>query len=192
MTKKVYFPRAKDPILQSSLSHITAVHNAVKHARRFFSPSATNEIMEEFLTDVSPHSIQHTQNCLTYLTLFIPTSGLPPPKPDNVKGDTVPFHWIPTLFSIWSLSKSDFDKQIISVLGRLAKGQVAFPWNLSLDDDHVGRVFSAGLRCFGFPVGSGSSGSALSGRGGGRSLGGLDTVEKIAKLTIQYAYITFH
>jgi proteasome activator subunit 4 len=172
---RINFPRAREPILQSSLSHVPAVHALVKHARRFFSPSATKEIMEMFLSEMSPHCIDHSKNRLSNLSLFIPTLGPPPPPLESLQSDTTPFYWIPTLFCVWSQSKSDLDKSMITILGRLVKSQIAFPWNLCLNENHVGQVFSAGLRYFGLPVGSGISGSTLSGRGGSRNLDMVDS-----------------
>ncbi|KAI9330364.1 hypothetical protein DFJ73DRAFT_858866 [Zopfochytrium polystomum] len=175
--RRTSFPHRRERVLPASVGHLVAVINFVKQARRFFPPSATKEILEEFVPDLNPHNADHVRNILMQLSLFMPVGGPPPPAPDGITG-VPPFYWVPTLFSVWSFVKGAATKPLIDLLSRLAKAQVGSPWNVGWTEEQVSEVFTTVGRGFDLPIGSGSNGSALAARGGRGGPAKMDSSEK--------------
>ncbi|KAJ3196227.1 hypothetical protein HK101_009690 [Irineochytrium annulatum] len=161
--QKVHFPRSRERVLPGALKRNTIAHvTLAQEARRYFSPTATAEILEEFLPDFNVNQMTHSFNILCVMNILLPVDTPPAPlaahfQPEGVKGPA--FYWIPTIFSIWSYAGSipNLDVLFIDLLGRLAKAQVASPWNVGWTEDQVNVIFAAGMRCLNLPVGSGNS-----------------------------------
>ncbi|KAI8616672.1 hypothetical protein BC830DRAFT_1117031 [Chytriomyces sp. MP71] len=157
--KAVLFPRGRDRVFFADAGYAGELLKLVREARRFFPPSATLEIFEEFLPDMNPHNLHHMQRISDVFTRFLPSTTIPtPPRNFAVTAPNAPaFFWVPTIFSLWSLvsGSSELDLAYISVLARLAEDQVANPRDCGWTHAMIDTIFAVGLRDLELPVGSG-------------------------------------
>ncbi|ORY39104.1 hypothetical protein BCR33DRAFT_662528, partial [Rhizoclosmatium globosum] len=156
LIRRSSFPRGRERVFAIDASYTQETLKLVRTVRRLFPPSATPEILEEFLPDVNPHNQAHMLNIVGHMTVFLPTNRVPSPIPNSTLDSSAPaFYWVPTLIHIWSLSdnSSHLDKSIMSTFARLAEDQVHAPHLCGWTDEIVRVVVECGLRDLDLPVG---------------------------------------
>ncbi|KAI8387347.1 hypothetical protein BD560DRAFT_321031 [Blakeslea trispora] len=140
----------------------------VGFARRFFQPTAPNEILDEFLPKFTVHSPSDAIRAQGYLVLFLPVQ-----QQDN---HTILIdNYLPTIFSLWSMfTKSPtYDAQFAYLMSRIAENNLDCGDQIGLfTKQQVKTVFTVGLGMMNLPVGSRSDGSTSAGSGGGGSTTG--------------------
>lgn len=139
------------------------------YAQRYFTATATQEILQEFLPKFTTHHVSQAIRAQGYLVLFLPTANQP-------HYTTQAQGYLPTLFSLWSIftNSSTYDTQFTSLISRIAEHNLD---QGSLDiglftKQQVKTVFTTGLRMMNLPVGSRSDGSnSVGGAAGGTTTG---------------------
>eukprot|EP00708_Paratrimastix_pyriformis_P004097 GAFH01002921.1.p1 GENE.GAFH01002921.1~~GAFH01002921.1.p1 ORF type:complete len:316 (+),score=22.64 GAFH01002921.1:39-950(+) len=88
----------------------------IAKARPFFAPSATREIMAEFLPLCCPHDCFFFKG-LGYLTVFLPTKGR------GVAECSPPFPWLGDILALWDwhIGSTTLDHMVVGLLARAAR-----------------------------------------------------------------------
>ncbi|KAJ3061377.1 hypothetical protein HDU98_002714 [Podochytrium sp. JEL0797] len=177
LIKRASFPHKRDRVFNIDAVYIQEILKLVRATRHLFADDATKEILDEFMPDVSPHSLKHMQNIVGHMTVFLPTKNVP----DSIGSEDPWFYWIPTLFGIWSLSSgaAHLDKSILSVLARVAEDQVAHPELTRFSEEMIQVVWECGMSDMQLPVGSGGGA-----KGGGRGKANMSLIPYLAKFIV--------
>ncbi|TPX58023.1 hypothetical protein PhCBS80983_g03421 [Powellomyces hirtus] len=175
-------PKDASKISLSSTAMTGAMGSLVSQAQRYFAPESTAEILEELLPLINVHDPGWFSLSKGLLGMFLPTTTIPPPHPSLPSG-TTPFYWIPTIFALWSLSRTSLADTalFLDLIARLAEDQAHA--NPNWTEEQIRHVFSAGLLCLNLPVGSSSSGNAPM-SGGGADFGGKAAVDPFAAFVV--------
>ncbi|KAI8373532.1 hypothetical protein EDC96DRAFT_498664 [Choanephora cucurbitarum] len=165
---KTLFPKSRHQSLYIESRMMGGVLRLVGLAKRFFSPTAPSEILDECLPRFTVHSPSEAIRAQGYLALFLPVE-----QQDN---HTITIDsYMPTIFSLWSIfTKSPtFDAQFTYLMSRFAEHNLDRGDQIGLfTKQQVKTVFTVGLRMMNLPVGSRSDGSTSAGSGGGGSTTG--------------------
>ncbi|KAI8818081.1 uncharacterized protein EV422DRAFT_538673 [Fimicolochytrium jonesii] len=169
--KDLSTPKDISRVSMGSAAVAGAVASVVSRGNRFFPPEATQEILEELLPRINAHETGWLAVAKALLAMLLPTEK-PPPLPESLKSTAgvAPFFWVPTLFSLWSLSRGSGPEisMFLELLSRLVEDQAPCPYNVNFSEAQVRQVFAAGLGTLQLPVGSGTNANTASGGQGGR------------------------
>lgn len=161
--------KKRNLINQTFRKLLGAVLRLTGYAQRFFSPTATQEILDEFLPKFTVHSISEATRAQGYIALFLPVENQP-------HYTTLAQDYLPTIFSLWSIFtySPSFDTQFAILVSLIAE------FNLDQGNSDIGlftkqqvkTVFTTLLRMVNLPVGSRSDGSSsVGGAAGGTTTG---------------------
>ena len=176
--KRVFDPKIKDRPSPGVTKQLLSIVKLAQSAKRYFSPTATLEILETCLPYINVNRLSRTVTEISMMALLLPTEVPPAPLKTMNETDTPlpPFYWVPGLFQIWLLivNVPTVDSLFLDLFSRLAEDQVATPQNTGFTETQVRWIASVGLRSMDLPVGSGASGmetAPIRGRSGGGSSG---------------------
>ncbi|KAI9261229.1 hypothetical protein EDC94DRAFT_122877 [Helicostylum pulchrum] len=167
--EKTLFPKARQRALISESKLLGAVLRLAGYAQRFFSCTASHEILEEFLPKFTTHSISEATRSQGYIALFLPVENQP-------HYTTRAQDYLPTIFSLWSIFtySPTFDTQFVILVSLIAEFNMD-QGNLDIGlftKQQVKTVFTTLLRMVNLPVGSRSDGSSsVTGAAGGSTTG---------------------
>ena len=92
--------------------HGHIIMQLVRRSRNYFSPTSSNEIMEEIMQYISPHDLVSSLRYMSLLNVFLPVSN------------NFQVKWIEKLFQCWDLIEncSGWDFMLTSIFSRVIKG----------------------------------------------------------------------
>ncbi|OZJ03795.1 hypothetical protein BZG36_03001 [Bifiguratus adelaidae] len=166
-----YFAKSREKSLGAESKQMLGAVKLAKHARRFFAPDASAEILQELLPQFTAHSIADAFRVQGYLVHFLPVavSASASAKDDYSSISKT----LPTLFSLWSMLANShmYDLQFMDLLAAIAEE------NVHIDDvseglqelgifthQQVQWIFTVAIRMMNLPVGSASDGSGTTAR----------------------------
>ncbi|KAK6098331.1 Proteasome activator BLM10 [Batrachochytrium dendrobatidis] len=164
LLSKFFFPKQKDQMYPVASKIIGSVIKLAGYAQRFFSPEFATKLLELYFPRINIHYFPSMITRLSVVMLLLPVNVVPiAPKDMTVHAslsETPKFFWIPTFFSIWQMvvNVPTYDMLFIDLFGRLAEEQLATPEYCAWTDDQIRVIFTIGMKNFGLPIGSGSSG----------------------------------
>lgn len=119
-------------------SHGAALIRLAQHARRYFAPQATQQILEHIRPHLCPHD--HKLNeAQGFLSVFLPTNA------------QASLDWLEELLAMWEWSENNplWDKNYMSLLARVAEdGATRINWT-----PYLNLIFTHVLRGLDLPVG---------------------------------------
>ncbi|KAF9396493.1 hypothetical protein CPC16_001175 [Podila verticillata] len=123
----------------------------------FFPPEASEEILEEFLPNMTTSNLPDLLKAQTYLSTFLPT---------DAKNGMDPREWMPAIFRIWSMvvRSGEFDRNFMSLISRVALDNVGVKDMFT--EGQARTMFAAGLNALNLPVGKGQQTSTVDAEGG--------------------------
>eukprot|EP00158_Paraphelidium_tribonemae_P009935 Partr_v1_DN29003_c0_g1_i3_m58759 putative Proteasome (Prosome, macropain) activator subunit 4 len=181
LLRETLYPQQREKVYPRQSRLVENLIKVLPFIKRFFSPSATDEIFAEFLPRLNPNSPTSTLTAFMWISSFLPTSLKDDPSEDDVaavmlKGTFTrhpSLYWVDTLFETWSaiLPSKSVDTNLLDIMASLSLEQYG-RHSFYFSEHQLRYMLSSCHRWLSLPIGAGISFT----KSGGISVGSKKTL----------------